>query len=71
MGDFGAIKAAQPGEQHAEWIKQLGSVFRYRHMFGTPRIFISDPKAMLVSVRCGVVRPRAKCRSGRAPWLCG
>lgn len=51
LGDFGSIKAAEPGEQHAKWISELGSVFRYRHMFGTPRIFISDPKALLVSRR--------------------
>ncbi|PWN41350.1 cytochrome P450 [Ceraceosorus guamensis] len=47
MGDFGIIKASEPAEQHARWISELGSVFRYRHMFGKPRIFISDPKALL------------------------
>ncbi|WFD01272.1 hypothetical protein MYAM1_004034 [Malassezia yamatoensis] len=47
FGDFRAIKAAQPGEQHVEWMNQLGPVYRYRHMFQVQRVLLADPKALI------------------------
>lgn len=47
FGDFRAIKAAQPGEQHVEWMHKLGPIYRYRHMFYVQRVLLADPKALV------------------------
>ena len=47
FGDFRKIKAAAPGQQHVQWMDQLGPVYRYRHMFYVQRVLLADPKAML------------------------
>lgn len=47
FGDFRAIKAAQPGEQHVQWMNELGPIYRYRHMFEVQRVLLADPKALI------------------------
>lgn len=47
FGDFRAIKAAQPGEQHVKWMNELGPIYRYRHMFYVQRVLLADPKALI------------------------
>lgn len=47
FGDFRAIKKADPGEQHVEWMNELGPVYRYRHTFNVQRVLLADPKALL------------------------
>lgn len=47
FGDFRAIKAAQPGEQHVQWMNELGPIYRYRHMFMVQRVLLADPKALV------------------------
>ncbi|WFD30645.1 hypothetical protein MSPP1_001666 [Malassezia sp. CBS 17886] len=47
FGDARSIMNAQPGAMHKQWMDELGSVYRYRNMFYTQRVLISDPKALL------------------------
>ena len=47
LGDFGEIKNAAPAEAHIRWMKSLGGVYRYRHMFAVQRILLADPRAMM------------------------
>lgn len=47
LGDFQAIKDASPGEMHVQWMRELGPVFRYRHILFVERILLADPRAMM------------------------
>lgn len=47
LGDFQAIKDVPPGQQHLEWMRELGPVFQYRHMFYVQRLLLADPRAMM------------------------
>lgn len=47
LGDFESIKAADPVQQHVNWMRQMGPVYRYRHMFHVQRLFLADSRAMM------------------------
>ncbi|EPQ26412.1 uncharacterized protein PFL1_06060 [Pseudozyma flocculosa PF-1] len=46
-GDFGLIRRLPPTEPHLLWCRTLeSSVFVYRGLFYSPRLFLGDPRAM-------------------------
>ncbi|PVG01510.1 cytochrome P450 [Serendipita vermifera] len=46
LGHLGEIRKADAGDWHEEMIERYGHVLRYKHFFGSDRLFTIDPKAI-------------------------
>ena len=59
-GVLGMVFRARPGKLHHKWVEEYGPTISYRGLFGSNRLYISDPKALnhvLMSKSYGYPKP--------------